>query len=471
MAMTYYLYRPTVIHALALKPTKDQKEDMIDNILSNLEEDEELLRDPNISMLVIRTEIGLKEDEEKTDWRNVTPSDIEEALKRAKQRGKDEISRLALKRANYSVMDRFSIISGGASRDYWTEPQVDMDAFRVAAGGGGSIADMTSTIRVESFNEDMFNSPTMLGNSFSLHKTSFNVFAFPSPSKKRSESDMSIPRTYLLEYEVGTERAFGEKEEGLNPGMLRDIVNTLFRFLGLHRYFITLYQDDFNKFQRSSGETRESIQKLHKKINALLKGKATSIKGSREKGKGKGGEDGGEVALLHSASVSFTQLMELDEGLSNTLIVLNDSVTVVERMEAELDTKKISMTGGASLVINSLTQHLQSHRDTIVFGFTNLRENIENSQTRLRNSVDSFKTYQENRRRATSERSEKTFNTVFILLAVLTIGDAVGNFLVYAKESDDILGAVLGLTGIFVALGIVFGIVYMLLLRDMFKDT
>ncbi len=470
MAKTYNLYDPFVVHAHVLKSVGELKEEVISQSLGDLAEDEEFIREGNVAFLLVKKNIGGDVEEGKAPWKDVTTEEYKKTMVELRDRANEEVQRLGLKRANYMVMERFDIIVGGAPRDYWTEPQVEVDAFRVSAGGGASLADMTSTVRVASFNEELFSSPNILGNSMGVHKFSSNVYAFSKPSKKKHESRLDMPKTFLVEYEMGRQQAFGEKEEGPSPSLLRDLTSTLFRFIGLQRYFISMYKDDFRKYQRSSADIRDRIQKLHKSINSLLKGKATKAKGKKKKGK-KEGEAGGEVALLHSASVSFTNLMELDERLSNTLLILKDGINTVERLETELDNRKVPSVGGGTMVINSLSQHLQSMQDTILFGFTNLRENIENSQTRLRNTVDSFKTYQENRRRATSEKSEKTFNTVFILLAVLTIGDAVGNFLVYANESGDILGAILGFLGILVALILVFGVVYMLVLRGMFRDS
>jgi len=88
----------------------------------------------------------------------------------------------------------------------------------------------------------------------------------------------------------------------------------------------------------------------------------------------------------------------------------------------------------------------------------------------LRNTIDSFKIYQENRRRTATERSEKTFNTIFILLAVLTMGDAVGNFLVFGYVEKKYLLAGLSFAGVLIVLIGLFGLVYMFLLKKMFRE-
>lgn len=340
---------------------------------------------------------------------------------------------------------------------------MDVDAFRVGAEGTASLSEMTSTVRIVLLNNELFSSPTILGNTMESHRFAPNIYSFLPPVKKGTSESVS-PKTYMIEYEAKEEGSFGKEEEGPSEHVIREFASTLIRFIGLHLNFISLYKKEYRTYQKSAPRIRERIQRLNRKIDSLLRGTPTSKKEKK-------GEDGGEVALLHTASVCFTNLMELDENLSNNILYLNDGISTVERMEADLGTKKIDESAGGTMVINPLTQHLLTMRNTIIFAFTNLRENIENSHTRLRNTVDSFKTYQENRRRAVSEKSEKTFNTVFILLAILTIGDAVGNFLVYAKETGDWLGAAVGFSGVLVVLILVFGLIYYLVLRGMFTDT
>ena len=441
-------------------------------ISEKLGDDAEFIIEGNIALLTLRRDLGAEKEGEST-WKDVTVDEIRNTLTTLKEKSKKALKSAKILEANYIQIGAFDIIIGGALKDYWIEAQVDVDAFRVGAGIAASLSDMTSTLRVASLNEELFSSPTLFGNFMDNSRLSPNIYSFLTPSKKDAEGESKIPKAYLVEYEVKEEESFNDKETGPGRNVLEDFINSFLRYVGLQMFFISLYKKDYPTYQRSAAQIRIRIQDLNKRIDSLLKGKTKSTKSKKGKKNKKDKEDegGGEVALLHSASVNFTNLMELDEDLFNSILYLNDGVSTVNRIEADLGTKKIEGVSGGTLVINSLTQHLLSMRNTILFGFTNLKENIENSQTRLRNTVDSFKTYQENRRRRSSEKSEKVLNMVFVLFAVIGLADALGNFIIFGFDQNDYLKAAKWFVIDLGALTLLFVLVYFFALKRMFSDN
>jgi len=431
-----------------------------------VEGDVDFIQDGNLAYLVLRKELG-KVEEGKSIWKDLSTDEINGVISSLKKKGQKAFGGTKLIKANYLPMEAFNVIMGGVPKDYWLEAEVDMDAFRVSGGGSAILSDISSKARVSSINDELFSSPTILGNSFDTHRFTPNVFSFTS-AKKEMKGEYSIPKNYLVGYEVQEESAFGEKEEGPTDTAIRDFASSLIRMIGLQLLFLSIHGKEFQAYKKSAPKIRERIQKLNKRIDTLLQGPSDASKSKKSKKKK---EEMGEVALLHNASVNFTQLMELDEKLSNNILILNDNVTTMERMEADLGIKRIGESHASAVMIDSLIDNLQGIRNTVIFAFNNLRENIENSQTRLRNTIDSFKIYQENRRRAASEKSEKTFNTIFILLAVLTIGDAVGNFLVFGHEEGEYLLAGVSFGGVLLLLIGLFGLIYMFVLKKMFQES
>lgn len=426
----------------------------------------DFIRDGNLAFLVLKTELG-KVGEGKSEWKDVSTDDIQGVISSLKKKGQKAFEGTKLIKGNYLLMEAFNIIMGGTPRDYWLEAEVDVDAFRVSGGGSATLSDITSKVRVESINDELFSSPVIMGNSFDTHRFTPNVFSFTS-AKNEMKSEYSIPKNYLVEYQVQEDNAFGEKEEGPTETAIRDFANSLIKLIGLQLLVLSIYSKEFQAYKKSAPKIRERIQKLNKRIDTLLQGPSDAPKSKKSKKKK---EEMGEVALLHSASINFTQLMELDEKLSNNILILNDNVNAMERMEADLGAKRIGESHSGAVMIDPLIDKFMAIRNTVIFAFNNLRDNIENSQTRLRNTIDSFKIYQENRRRSASEKSEKTFNTIFILLAVLTIGDAVGNFLVFGHEKKEYLLAGLSFGGVLILLIGLFGLIYMFVLKKMFQEV
>ena len=450
---------------MAMRANEALKEDIVRRIPDKLEGDVDFIRDGPLAFMVLRKELG-KIDEGKSAWRDISTDDIRGVISSLKKKGQKALEGTKVIKSNFLPMEAFNIIMGGASRDYWLEAEVDVDAFRVSGSGSATLSDITSKVRVASINDDLFSSPVILGNSFDTHRFTPNVYSFTS-AKKEMKSDYSIPKNYLVDYEVQEENAFGEKEEGPSETAIRDFASSLIRLVGLQLLSLSIYGKEFQAYKRSAPKIRERIQKLNKRIDTLLQGPSDAPKSKKTEEKK---EEMGEVALLHNASINFTQLMELDEKLSNNILILNDNLGVMERMEADLGTRKIGGSDTGTVVIDPLIDKFRTMRNTVIFAFNNLRENIENSQTRLRNTIDSFKIYQENRRRTATERSEKTFNTIFILLAVLTMGDAVGNFLVFGYVEKKYLLAGLSFAGVLIVLIGFFGLVYMFLLKKMFRE-
>ncbi len=441
-------------------------------ISEKLGDEADFIVDGNIALLILRGELGQVTDGE-SDWKDVTMDEIRKTLATLKKRSKKALKSANILKANYVQIGAFDTIIGGALKDYWIEAELDVDAFRIGAGIAASLSDMTSTVRVESLNEELFSSPILLGNFMDNSRLSPNIYSFMTPSKKDSEGESKIPKAYLVEYEVKEGESFNDKETGPGRNVLEDFINSFIRYIGLQIFFTSLYQKDYPTYQKSAAQIRIRIQDLNKRIDTLLKGKTKTTKSKKGKKNSKDKEDegGGEVARLHSASVNFTNLMELDENLFNSILYLNDGVSTVERIEEDLGTNKIEGVSGGTLVINSMAQHLRSLRNTILFGFTNLKENIENSQTRLRNTVDSFKTYQENRRRRSSEKSEKVLNTVFVLFAVIGLADALGNFIIFGYAEGDYLKAAKWFGIDLGALTLLFVLVYFFALKRMFGDS
>ena len=425
----------------------------------------DFIRDGNLAFLVLKKELG-KVVEGKSTWKDVSTDEIQGVISSLKKSGQTALEGTKLIKGNFLQMEAFNVIMGGTPRDYWLEAEVDVDAFRVSGGGSATLSDITSKVRVASINDELFSSSAILGNSFDTHRFTPNVYSFTS-AKKEIKTEYSIPKNYLVEYQVQEDNAFGEKEEGPSETAIRDFASSLIRLIGLQLLFLSIYGKEFQAYKKSAPKIRERIQRLNKRIDTLLQGPSDAPKSKKSKKKE---EEMGEVSLLHNASVNFTQLMELDEKLSNNILILNDNVSVMERMEGDLGIKRIGESHTGALMIDPLIDNFMAIRNTVIFAFNNLRENIENSQTRLRNTIDSFKIYQENRRRATSEKAEKTFNTIFILLAVLTIGDAVGNFLVFGYEQNEYLLAGLSFGGVLLLLIGLFGLVYMFLLKKMFQE-
>ena len=263
---------------IVLKSDGILEAETLSSIKENLGEDLEFIREGNLAFLIFTERLSPLKEDGKPSWKEIAISEIKNGIRKIKKMGAMALKESGLLKTDYVPLDTFDIIVGGAPRDYWIEAQMDVDAFRIGAGGAASLSDMTSTVRIALLNNELFSSPAILGNNMDAHRLAPNIFSF-MPKVKKGSGESSLPKMYLIEYEANEEGSFAkEEDEGPGEHMAKEFISTFIRFIGLHLNFISLYKKDYPEYQKSAPRIRKSIQKLNRTIDSLLRGTPTSKK-------------------------------------------------------------------------------------------------------------------------------------------------------------------------------------------------
>lgn len=371
----------------------------------------------------------------------------------------------------------FDVLVAGSYGNYWSDKDVVLETFRVGIDESPAYQPAVDSglSRLAALSNNLYDSSTVLSSSASMFGFDSLLYSFlPTAGNEiRLGKHQNQPLSFfIVEYPVEESDIYIDRSTDSRNKMMGSYLSILVRFIALHFHGLRLYQNEYRPLQQESRLIRKEVMQVHKIIDKLLfQSRMSQQARNLERGKARNEKQVDEVSLLHKASVNFTKLMEVDEKLAKIILLQNHYSNSIEGLERELGlTNQSRETGNQMIEHESLKFHFSNLRKGSSFAFNNLKEHIGNSQSRLRHGIDSFKRYQDTSRRVSSERSEKLFNLVFMLLAVLALGDAVGNFLVYAEETGHIYRAVLGFIVVFIVLAIIFGAVYQFVFSRLFSD-
>ncbi len=408
-----------------------------------------------------------------------TNEDIKSGFKKLTKKFNFLLRKAAGKNYKKLILGDYIILTGGVTEEYWSQADLDLEVFRVDNNASSRVQGNVGQTRLGKLNSEVLELGSPMASYASLSKMDAYIHSFHSSSTKVTadkERTYYVPKVFILEYVLSKGSSSGKDYKIKSLRSIREyLILYLIKFIVLHCIHMDLYEHEYQSYRQKAEEIRREVLSVHLSIDNLLEDSALSKKKKNASKKNKDSSKGkkgmgylDEVKLLHKASINFTRLMELDEKLADSITLLKDKNSSIEKMERDIKLKNIISHSQLSHM-DPLHSHLKGIRKSVLFSFEILREHVVNSQERLRNSIDSFQRYQDDRRRATSEKSEKWYNLVFVMLAVLALGDAIGNFLVYYRESGDLEGTVKGLSSVIIILAFFFMLVYMLVLRKLFS--
>jgi hypothetical protein len=222
---------------------------------------------------------------------------------------------------------------------------------------------------------------------------------------------------------INEDKSVADIEEKKYESTMYRITSNFGQLLVFYSLLVNLYTHDYRRATAKSNSVRVKAQTLQRKINELFR--------ARERGR-----SATEEELLSSASMHFSVVTELGHTLSNSIYSVHRNGKNIEKVGTAIGMDKIiAPETGES--IPSLFDEFKKYSDMVHFAFQSLRQELDNAQSTLRNTVEVIRTFLESKQRTASEESGRRINLLVIIFACFGLADALGNFVVYYLQTEN----------------------------------
>jgi hypothetical protein len=379
-------------------------------------------------------------------WVDVSNSDFKNIINVAKKIAAKHFLNPKLKNKSLKFLGAYQMIITGTEKDYWTKSEIDIHKFKIDVGGAErqfKLTDLESESNLSIFNKELFGSKYLRGDMLGNLKLPTTLFGLGNII---ADDFHPISRTYLLNLSVNTIHQDDNEALSKQNKLYRLTINTVISNFGNLLVYIAkltdLYNDEYNTIQSNSNEIRDKALDLQIRINELLTSqseKSSSKSTSSKKKKNDNENDllttrGWEENLLLKASRHFSKLTEINQILAKANYQRQDAAMNIEKMTSTLGLTPIKYYIETEKEISSLGLELKQFSKSVNYYFQNLKDELDHSQTTIRDTVDILKTFLESEQRFVSQKSSEAINWIVIVFAGLGLADALGNFVIFWLE-------------------------------------
>jgi hypothetical protein len=403
-----------------------------------------------------------------TGWVELSPQDLRKGWVEILKLGEKQLSKILLFNRNLVHTGSYVVLVCGTTKDFWAQSRIEVDKFMSKERKELLLTEVAPHTRLEKFNDEVGGSEQIRADTVATAKLQSKLYAF---SARTSEGE-ELPRLFMLDINVeeastsSGELRVAEVDMKKFDLTLEAITTQIGKLLSYYSRALSLYRGEYNRISRKAFKVRERVQELQRKINDLLIGAEVKLelsKGkpiSRRKPGVKGGRELTKVSteeeeLLRSASMYFSIVTEIEQTLSATIYMLHELNRNFDKLGAVLGLRKIEPTSAGEVeAFPSLFDELKAYLAGILFSFQNLRNDLSNSQTNLRNTVEVLRTSLESKQRTTSEITSRVLAILAIIFACFGIAEVIGEVLPYYLAKQTFIAGVLTFLAIIFSLAI-----------------
>jgi hypothetical protein len=385
-------------------------------------------------------------------WVDVSNGDFKNIINVAKKIAAKHFLNPKMKNQSLKFLGAYQMIITGTEKDYWTKSEIDIHKFKINVAGAErqfKLTDLESESNLSVFNKELFGSKYLRGDMLGNLKLPTTIFGLGNII---ADEFHPISRTYLLNLSVNSIHPDDNEALSKQNKLYRLTINTVISNFGNLLVYIAkmtdLYNDEYNNIQSNSNEIRDKALDLQIRINELLKSqsdKSSLISTGTPKKKEKNHKDqkeqndlltsrGWEENLLLKASRHFSKLTEINQILAKANYQRQDAAMNIEKMTSTLGLTPIKYYIETEKEISSLGLELKQFSKSVNYYFQNLKDELDHSQTTIRDTVDILKTFLESEQRIVSQKSSEAINWIVIVFAGLGLADALGNFVIFWLE-------------------------------------
>lgn len=368
-------------------------------------------------------------------WIDVAYSDYLKAVKDLDVLGIKQLNKMKKFYKDGNVIADFNVFVVGVRPDYWHEATVEIDNI----SGEHTLEEIQSRDRFSALLKDMG-----VGSGISYYSDSImarvpsELYYFPSSDTGRHK----YMGTFMLSMNVDTSRLHNRSSmdeiKDLSQKLMRNlslVVSQYMRIVNLQR---TSYELSFKRAE----DIKKKALDLRKQVSSLLSHRNTKYTLTDEE------------KMLKDTAVYFARCTDILYGLSDTLSLLE---SYERRLHTHMHALGISGATDKDIFFKQpLQDYVTTRVKTVVSSFQSLVNDLHNSESSMRNSLNLLKTYMESEQRATAARSGRAVNLLTIIFAAYGITDTISNFVVYYLQDRYMTGFSVGLTLLLFLLTMIF---------------
>jgi len=398
-------------------------------------------------------------------WIDVEPVNVSYSVRAMVELGKTVVEDALAKNEGLHHLGTYTIISCGTRRNYWLESKIEISGFIKSDKQARKLKEVETKLRIESLSEVITGTKQFHGNSLGITATASTLYGLGSISYRQMENFSEV---FLLDTLTDPDEAEGQeatKEKHL--AKVENISRLMSKFLYFHSKLSAHQKSEYKDADTQAYTMRQEAMKIQARIFNLQKG-ATKENVKKDVKYDTKKEASEEEDLLQTTSITFSAITSLEQTIgSNMFMVFNLNKSLEEILEG-LDPKKVELPEGESRPIPSLFDEFKRYADSVNLSYQILRDDVNNTQSTLRNSLDVLRTYLEHQQKKVADRQGRTLFIFTLIFAAFGIADALSNLLAYYLTDRTLEGAIwtaLAFTFSIAVSMLGFGIIYWALIK------
>ncbi len=394
--------------------------------------------------IIVQLQLNVKNGHEylaNHGWVDVDTDDFDQVIKTGNKFISKQVKHLKKQHDKLKMLGTYQMIVTGTEKDYWTRTGIDLKRFQNGSEKtehAFKLTDFETDNNLTMFTKELFRSKRIRGDILKNLRVPTSIYGL---GENRSEEIHKLPNAYLLNLSIENHNSDDISWEDQNKKFRMTASTVIYNFGRLLVFIakmVDLYNEEYLTNHDRSNEIHEKALKLQKKINELIMKKSEMPSKVKKKKKPSKSEAKRSVKfqkveeeLLLKASRNFSQLTEINQILARANNKCQEMINKIEKLIQTMGLTPITLMIEPDKEISSLSLEFNQLIDSINLHFQNLKVELEQSQSTIRNTVDILKTFLESEQRTVSQKSGEAISWIVIVFAGLGLADALGNFVIF----------------------------------------
>jgi hypothetical protein len=433
---------------------REESDFVIIEVRKELEPDQSAQNKPEgVDVLKHVRTLGMDKRSSQDGWMEAPVEGIKEAIKVLETSGK-LITGTCLKENDVSHVGTYTVLFCGSKKNYWLESNINVSDIIKGGKAARNIRQISSTRRLDDLTEILTGTRQYRGNALGLTATPSTLFGIGTISYTQMEN---FPGLFLMDllFEPETDEEAKEMSEKFIPK--QDVLTVqLGRFLAYYSWLCAHHRTQYRDVDKQAFNMRQEALSIQDRIFNLQKTAGGDSKGRTDTKVDEMTREE-EEKLLTTASITFSAVTKLEQTIGyNMYLTFGNSKSMEDIVEA-VGPKKLEVAEMDTQPVSSLFDEFLRYADSVNVSYQRLRDDVNNTQSTLRNALDVLRTFIEHQQRKLSDRQSKMLFLLTMVFAAFGIADALSNLLAYYLSDLTMKGA------IYTALAFSFSIVVSLL--------
>lgn len=388
--------------------------------------------------------LGMDRPSSMEGWIEVEPVKMNYAIREIAEHGKKVTEEIIAKNEGIlTPLGSYTLICCAAKRYYWLESKIEISGIIRNDKLARLLKGVSTKRRIETLSEIVTGSPQFHGNCVAVSTPPGTLYGLGNISYRFMDTFSGV---FLLDLVAEAEdsdaaQQGSEKYEAKVDHACLHMGKFLFSHSRLQSHLRSEYKDAESQglsMRQESLNIQERIfnlQKTNEKDSTML----------AQKTKKEVDEESQEEVLLKAAAILLSAVNRLEQSVGTNMYSVFNIRKVGEEALESLNPGKVDVPEGETRVIPSLFEEFKRYADSVTVSYQMLRDDANNTQTTLRNSLDVLRTFIEHQQRKIADRQGKILYILTIVFACFGLADAITNVAAYFLM-EQTLSALIGST-------------------------